>query len=325
MKNLKPNMIQSSTRVEPPVHPASSEKYTMDFGRDPTEFKMQEFMDFAEQVKKQEITNFFFAPFTLYKKCWLGIGGHDVSFRRSREDSDILWRLLLNGTEIKQCWNALVYHFTCTSSRGNDWWKNNTKKVQIRNATQMRADQFELMKFIHKWGTFKHPSTFEEANHYKYNIGAVISGCLIEDTEVLINLFPLFDKITIDNSNVLPTIEKAFNSMQQPANFLFGITDENWKKYSKYYNQIKFGDVYITYKMDTNVVIEFNIRSALSNPNLSVGLNNLHQLINENVQIGETCQFAMEDSIISVNGLKNVIDQNIVVNNPTFDMELEII
>ena len=325
MRYLKPNTIQSSTRIEPPLHPPSPEKYVKDFGRDPKNFKMQEFVEFAEQVKKQETTNFFFAPFTLYKKCWLDIGGHDVSFRRSREDSDILWRFLLNGTEVKQCWNALVYHFTCTSSRGNDWWKNNTPEVQNRTATQMRADQIEMMKFMRKWGTFKHPSTFEEAQHYKYNIGAFIRGCLNEDAEVLINLFPLFNKILIDNNSVLPTVEKLFDSMQQPANFLFGITDENWEKYGKYYNQVKFGDVYIPYSMDTNVVIEFNIRSALSNPNLSVGLNNLHQLINENAQSGETCQFAMEDAVISVNGLENVIDKNIIVNNPKFDMELEIL
>lgn len=325
LKHLKPNMILSGTRCEPPLHPPGPEKHTVDFGTDPTNFKFKEFTQFAETKKIDKITNYFFAPFTLYKKCWLDIGGHDVSFRRSREDSDILWRFLLNGTEVKQCWNALVYHFTCTSSRGNDWWKNNTPEVQRRTATQMHADQIEMMKFIRKWGTFKHPSTFEEAKHYKYNIGAVVSGCRNEDAEVIVNLFPLFDKILIDNGSVLPSIKRLFDALQKPANFLFGITDENWRKYEKYYNQSKFEDVYIPYRIDTNVIVEFNIRSALSNPNLSIGLNNLPPLINENVQPEETCKFSMEDAIISVNGLENIIDKNIIANNPKFDMELEIL
>jgi GT2 family glycosyltransferase len=332
LKHLKPNMVLSSTRIEPPLHPPSPEKMTYDFGTDPSVFNLNAFNDYVSNHKKDQLTPYFFAPFTLYKKCWLDIGGHDVSFRRSREDSDILWRFLLNGTEIKQCWNALVYHFTCTSSRGIDWWKNNTPEVQNRTATQMRADQIEMSKFIRKWGTFKHPSTIEEANHYKYDIGAIITGCGDDHAEVLINLFPLFRKMYVDYNNVLGNTKQAFESMQNPANFLFGINEQNWNKYGKYYNQTKFEDVYggkmwqgIDFQVDTDVVVQFNIQSALSNPILSLGLNNLQQILHDSISEGDTGTFTMENIVVTVNRFRNVIRDNIYVSNPKFDMELEIL
>jgi hypothetical protein len=326
IRHLTPNMVQSSTRIEPPLHPDGPEKYTMNFGTDPKQFNMSDFVQFAEQNKKTHFTNYFFAPFTLYKKVWLDIGGHDVSFRRSREDSDILWRLLLNGVEIKQCWNALVYHFTCTSSRGNEWWKNNTREIQVRTATQMQADQIEMMKFMRKWGTFRHPSTFEEAEHYKYNVDAVIHDCNDTDLDVLINLFPSFRKISIDNPAILSRLKSKFDELQKPANFLFGISDVNWEKYGSWYNQTKFEDVYSTGDISVEFIkAEFSLRSALLNPNMSVGITNIQQILHNSVQPDETGTFDMEGVRVTIKELKNVITENIRVKNPTYEMELEIL
>jgi glycosyltransferase involved in cell wall biosynthesis len=129
IKHLKPNMIICSTRIEPPLHGNSGEKITYDFGLDPKGFNLEAFTKYADSQKQEKITEYFFAPFTLYKDVWNSIGGHDTLFRRSREDSDILTRLVLNDTKIIQIWNALVYHFTCTSSRGKDWFNPNNQEV----------------------------------------------------------------------------------------------------------------------------------------------------------------------------------------------------
>ena len=122
----------------------------------PSKFNLKTFTEFAEIQKQDKVTEYFFAPFTLYKEVWNLIGGHDTIFRRSREDSDLLIRLVLNGIQIKQTWSAIVYHFTCTSSRGPNWFDKSNNQAQERNKLQSVADNIELRKFIKKWGQFTH-------------------------------------------------------------------------------------------------------------------------------------------------------------------------
>jgi GT2 family glycosyltransferase len=127
--------------------------------------------------REDKITNYFFAPFTMYKEVWNSIGGHDTQFRRSREDSDVLNRLILAGNKIVQTWEALVYHFTCTSSRGKDWFNPQNTKAQERVKIQQQADNIELRRFIKKWGNFSHGNPI----NYYYNIDANIN--INEDIE----------------------------------------------------------------------------------------------------------------------------------------------
>lgn len=163
LSHLTDNMVLSATRVEPPLHAPSDTpvNYVENFGIIPSEFKYEEFLAYAETKKDyKKLTKFFFAPFTMYKHVWNDIGGHDVQFVKSREDSDVLTRLCLNKTTIVQCWDALVYHFTCTSSRGLNWW---TREEQSKHERQRQEnDQIELNRFINKWGQFIHPSSYEE-------------------------------------------------------------------------------------------------------------------------------------------------------------------
>lgn len=167
LDHLDKNIILSSTRIEPPLHALYNNNitYVKNFGFNPTDFNYDEFLYYCETIKnKNKITNYFFAPFTLYKKLWTDIGGHDTIFKYSREDSDILYRFCINKYTMIQCWDALVYHFTCTSSRGIDWWNN--KELQ---QLQLQRDQIELQKFINKWGHFKHPLSYAEIENDIHN------------------------------------------------------------------------------------------------------------------------------------------------------------
>jgi GT2 family glycosyltransferase len=160
--HMADNRILCATRVEPPLHCPNDNAVTFvqRFGFDPKEFKYEDFLKFAEANKQPDkLTNYFFAPFTCYKKLWNDIGGHDVSFIKSREDSDIALRFALKGYELKQTWDALVWHFTCTSSRGIEWWK---PENQERDKKRMELDHIELERFVKKWGTFLHPTCPEE-------------------------------------------------------------------------------------------------------------------------------------------------------------------
>jgi hypothetical protein len=49
----------------------------------------------------------------------------------------------------------MVYHFTCTSSRGIEWW---TEENKAKEVVRQQNDQIELKRFVDKWGTFIHPA-----------------------------------------------------------------------------------------------------------------------------------------------------------------------
>ena len=176
LKGLEPGMMLCSTRIEPPLHPAGPEKITHDFGLDPETFDLETFTHFAEKHKEDRFSVYFFAPFTMYRKEWLSVGGQNTLFRRSREDSDMLIRMVLNGTKMSQTWRALVYHFTCTSSRGPKWFDQNNKEAQQRLRYQKLADMYELHRFISLWGAFKHGDLIgtEYKKQVYYNIAAKI-------------------------------------------------------------------------------------------------------------------------------------------------------
>jgi len=151
LSHVRDDMILCSTRVEPPLHAqqSNSVNYVEIFGFVPEEFNKD----------PMKLTQYFFAPFTLYKHVWNDIGGHDVSFKKSREDSDIALRLILNKCVFIQCWDAMVYHFTCTSSRGIEWWKQENKDKEV---IRQQNDAIELKRFVDKWGTFIHPTNYGE-------------------------------------------------------------------------------------------------------------------------------------------------------------------
>lgn len=162
LSHLTDNMILSSTRVEPPLHCQYDNPVTLvhNFGLVPQEFKYENFLRYAEENKTPtKLTNYFFAPFTLYKHLWNDIGGHDVRFAKSREDSDIALRFCLKKYDLVQCWDAIVYHFTCTSSRGIEWWKSEN---QAKDETRRQNDAIEMKRFMEKWHSFCHPTRYED-------------------------------------------------------------------------------------------------------------------------------------------------------------------
>ena len=233
LKRVEPNTILCSTRIEPPLHGNSGEKVTHDFGLDPTKFNLAAFTDYAESIKKEAYTEYFFAPFTLYKEVWNSIGGHDTLFRRSREDSDILTRLVLNDIKIKQTWSALVYHFTCTSSRGPNWFDQHNTEAQQRTQLQQKADLIEIGRFLGKWGSFSH--SLDKPKYY--NIEAYITG---QDLN-LANFMTIknhFHKVYVDDKNIIGLAQEWLNKEHDVANTLLNIGSGDWNQYGYMYNSI---------------------------------------------------------------------------------------
>jgi hypothetical protein len=307
IKHLEPNMILCATRIEPPLHGNSGEKITYDFGLDPKEFNLVAFTEYAEEQKQEKITEYFFAPFTLYKDTWNSIGGHDTLFRRSREDSDILTRLVLNNTKIIQVWNAIVYHFTCTSSRGKDWFDPNNQEAQNKVKLQQLADQIEMGKFFRKWGKFNHST--DKINYYK--ISANILGN-ISDLNYFMAFESFFDNVYIEDKTIINSIQETYNQYHNIANNLFNIAPKDWEEYSYMFNQLNANDrIHPLDESKGDIVVEFNINSV-SSYYINNFLIHLQDIIDQN-EIGV---FEYGPFKIIINKKENKAKDKIFISNP---------
>lgn len=151
LKHLKPKTVVCGTRIEPPLHPEGKEKIIANFGMDFDDLNIPAFESFCVEKQKEfkdRTTLGMFAPWILYKKDFVAMGGHDAAFAPfPYEDSDIFQRWLLAGYELVQSRDAFVYHLTC---RGHRW----TEKVQKDDDYYKVASRNAARNYLRKWGTW---------------------------------------------------------------------------------------------------------------------------------------------------------------------------
>lgn len=240
-KHISENMVDESTvlccaRIEPPLHPPGPEKIIRNFGVTPEEFDYEGFNKFVEELQAENRPNMFghFAPFAIYKKTWFDVlGGFDTQFRCSREDSDFIIRLEQNGLNAVESWNACVYHFTCVSSRGKNWFDNEDEQAKYKNLLQQHADREELKRFIRKWGFFGHtPKPV-------YDIGLFIEMDKFVEIDLLEYVEPHFTNVYINDSSVANHLRNSVEfKSNYYANLRWKYTPEIWEGRKHLYNQI---------------------------------------------------------------------------------------
>lgn len=182
-KHIKPEVIVSLTRIEPPLHPPGPEKVLANFGTEPEEFNEEAFLSWYDRLEVQQATEGVFAPWAFYRKDFQKIGGHDPLYApQSKEDSDIFNRFHLDGVKFVQTWEGHVYHMTCRGSRFNPTLTTPGKNSSEWEAQNMRSTR----NFIRKWGHFvKHDSMMKPIVPPKYDIGIRVHGCTSELLELL--------------------------------------------------------------------------------------------------------------------------------------------
>ena len=295
LKEIEPNTILSATRVEPPLHGESPTTITKNFETDPLKFNLNEWNKFSLTVKENKTLNYFFAPFTFYKKVWLDLGGYDTLFRRSREDSDLVQRCLHNNIKLKQTFNAIVYHFTCTSSRGKDWFKKENAKAQERVILQQKADQIELKRFIRKWGGFNHG----ESKLEKYDVDLIIKNSKNLPLDFILNIEPLFSKVWIDDLNTKESLLQNTSDEHLLANNLLNFTEKQWEKTKKYDNLVNYNNIFL----ESSKLDKENLNAYIEIDGLNISqedtqlFHHLHNLIKE-YEIGK---YEFYNSIIQIN------------------------
>jgi glycosyltransferase involved in cell wall biosynthesis len=208
LKHLKEKTVVCATRVEPPIHPEGPEKIIMDLGVESDQLVLEnaiEALGKLENQNKDKKTEGVFAPWCMYKKDFMAIGGHDdLLAPQSREDSDLFNRFLLNGYNLIQSWDALVYHFTCRGSRFNKFSGGDTGK----NSEEWQQTNLKNSRnFIRKWGHMvKHDALMKPIIPHKYDIAfRVDTNGLTDDVafQVLGALEPWCSLIGITNENAV--------------------------------------------------------------------------------------------------------------------------
>lgn len=235
-QSLTGNSVVCSTRIEPPLHPNNGEKILMDFGIWPEDFKKEEFNSYVKsQLSSKKFTEGIFAPWMMYKKDLLAIGGHDATLKSAREDSDIFNRLQLAGYIFTQPWNSLVYHLT---GRGGQFQHGEVTQVEEQKSREWQ----ELMndstrEFIRKWGTsVKHTPLMKPIISPKYDIGFIVTNCRLPLLEAL---EPWCSTIYVkDNYN---TIVPDYIKKEQPK------TAYNLMKRIKPYDNEKQNEILVSF------------------------------------------------------------------------------
>ena len=316
LSELEDNCILSSTRVEPPLHGYSDYTITYDFGTDPTVFDMDKWNNYSKIVKTSQAAEYFFAPITFYKKVWQSIGGYDTIFRRSREDSDFVQRCVHAGIKMIQTWQANVYHFTCVSSRGKNWFDENNQKAKDRVELQKIADGIEIRRFLKKWGGFNHG----EQKLKKMDIDLVIK----DDRQ----LNPLFvDQLEVYSSRVwlrsqdyINTMMQTFSNEQDPANQLLGYEKEGWEEAKHLFRTTNFQDIYrMGEPIDFNVKIEIDFTNV--DPAQDEFIQNVTRL-GDIIEAQEPGIYELGSAKIEIRNIVDLAKDQIIIQNPQFDYSL---
>jgi len=267
-KHIKPGVVVSATRIEPPLHPPGPEKILADYGIEPEEFDEQQLLRDLDKFKDTgKTTEGIFAPWAIYKSDFQKINGHDPLYApQSKEDSDIFNRFHLAGYKFVQTWEGFVYHMTCRGSRFADGAKRNPNgEVFMKNRETdewLKQNQRSTRNFIRKWGHFvKHDVLLKPIVPPKYDIGFVVKRC---NYEMLYELEPWCSTIYVDPEHVA-----GYIGMEQD-NTLFNLKD-----------RIK----YIGNKVTNDIVVEFDLVD-LTNQNWGV-ISELSSIIKESGEVGE--------------------------------------
>ena len=309
---LEDDCILSATRVEPPLHGESETTITKDFGLDPLYFDMDTWNTYSVDQKNQASLNYFFAPITFRKDTWKGLGGYDTLFRRSREDSDLVQRCLQAGIKLKQTFSAIVYHFTCVSSRGPNWYKDD-ESAKKRLELQKKADVIELRRFIRRWGTFNHGSEVLK----KYDVDFFIKNSSRISPSLVWNLEPKVSKVWLDNKEVTTKVLSMYENEQSFANYLLDFSAEDWENNQKFYNIEDYSKIY---EYSKNTPKEYNVLLTLDADNYTVKdsmlFNNLHKVL-DNSEPG-TYEFGS----IKIDIRTKISKKLIKITNPKMDKNL---
>jgi hypothetical protein len=150
-----------------------------------------------------------FAPWCIHRSDFLAVGGHDTLFApQSREDSDLFNRFVLNGYELVQSWEALVYHFT---SRGSRFNRMSGGDVGQDSSEWKLTNRRNERNFIRKWGSAVETDEFLAPRILdRFEVALVLNHAV---PSLIRELEPWFDVI---HSDLAPDERADYIKQEQP-------------------------------------------------------------------------------------------------------------
>lgn len=316
LSELEDNCILSATRIEPPLHGESPYTFNRDLGLVPEKFNWEEFISVSESLKSNKTLEYFFAPYIFHKKTWESIGGYDTRFRRAREDSDFVQRCVQSGIKLKQTFKSNVYHFTCVSSRGKNWYDPNNEQAKKRAELQRIADGIEIRRFLQKWGNFNHG----ENKLNKLDIDLVIRDSGKLNPMFVGQLEPFFSRVWLKSNEDKNAMIEMFNNEHDPANELLNFSNEDWEFAKRFYNTVDFESIYQVGEPDKyNIKIEVDFKGI--DPTKDLFLQNLVNL-SSIIEPNEPGIYELGCAKIDVQNVVSTSQDQIKVQNPPFDYSL---
>ena len=149
----KPGFVFTINQIEP-TGPGIFNFPVKDLGKTPKEFKYEEFLEYEQTIRKDQLTlDGGIFPFVISKKDYMIVGGFDTLYDSPFIcDWDFFLKLDLNGIQFYRMNNIHFYHFGSAATKNG---KEGTKFKQ----TESPAAQ----TFIYKWGI--NPQLFENNSH----------------------------------------------------------------------------------------------------------------------------------------------------------------
>jgi glycosyltransferase involved in cell wall biosynthesis len=150
---LGPKHVLTLNQIEP-TGPGMFHFPVKDFGRNPEEFKYEEFIEFEKTLKEDKITlDGGIFPFAMSKKDYMIVGGFDTMYKSPFIcDWDFFLKLDLNNLEFSRTHKAHLYHFGSTATKnGNEGDKFKASEHPAKSV------------FKYKWGI--PPSLFPNNSH----------------------------------------------------------------------------------------------------------------------------------------------------------------
>lgn len=150
---IKPGFVFTVNQIEP-TGPGIFNFPVKDLGKTPKEFKYEEFLEYEQTIRKNQLTlDGGIFPFVISKKDYMIVGGFDTLYDSPFIcDWDFFLKLDLNGIQFYRINHIHFYHFGSAATK-------NGKEGDKFKQTESPAAQ----TFIYKWGI--NPQLFENNSH----------------------------------------------------------------------------------------------------------------------------------------------------------------
>jgi len=150
---IKPGFVFTVNQIEP-TGPGIFNFPVKDLGKTPKEFKYEEFLEYEQTIRKNQLTlDGGIFPFVISKKDYMIVGGFDTLYDSPFIcDWDFFLKLDLNGIQFYRMNHIHFYHFGSAATK-------NGKEGDKFKQTESPAAQ----TFIYKWGI--NPQLFENNSH----------------------------------------------------------------------------------------------------------------------------------------------------------------